>query len=479
MTKYFSHKLVYLLLVFLILPVQISFAADDFKVVVSIKPVYSIMAGLMKDIAEPVLLINEDKTPFNFTVEERHRRLLRDAKLVIWTGAELEKSLQEMIVQLPAETEVVELLASDRLKILPDRNDYELRDPFFWLDDRNMLILLDMLVEKLVELDPMRSHIYSRNHREMLKPLLKIDREYEYGYRGMKAGLGVQYYDVLQYFEQAYALHNLGALATTPHQPVDAKKLLNVGGVIKNREAACLFVDKSMPADHLDLLVSGQVINIGELDVFGMQFNPGPELYLELMQHNTDVIKGCLNADMDAASQARQAAASEDFPASGVIGGRFILTNHLGQTFTEQDMKGHYALIFFGYTSCPDICPTSLMVLTQAFKLLDDDIKEQVVPYFISVDPERDSIEVLKDYVSYFTPKLVGLTGSQQMIKRVAGQFKAKYEKVEISSSKAGLYNMDHTSSLFFMAPDGRFITKFANGITPDELAKQLQLIIH
>ena len=89
-----------------------------------------------------------------------------------------------------------------------------------------------------------------------------------------------------------------------------------------------------------------------------------------------------------------------------------------------------------------------------------------------------DSVEVLKNYVGYFTAELVGLTGSPQMIKRVAEQFRAKYEKVKGTSSQPGFYNMDHTSSLFFMAPDGQFITKFANGITPDDLVKQLEAII-
>jgi cytochrome oxidase Cu insertion factor (SCO1/SenC/PrrC family)/ABC-type Zn2+ transport system substrate-binding protein/surface adhesin len=472
------HKMRYLPLVILLVAFEAA-ATEKFSVVVSIKPIHSLVAGLMKDVAVPGLLIDQGDKPFEFVLGEQGKQLLREASLVIWVGQELERSLQKTIKALPQDSQVMELLASQRLKILPSRHDLDTRDPYFWLDDRNMLILLDEIVEKLIELDPVRSHIYSRNHRELLKPLLKIDKEYEYGYRGMKAGLGVQYYDVLQYFEQAYALNNLGAVGATPYQDVGAVKLLNVGRVIRNNQAACLFIDKSMPADHVDLLTSGTSINIGELDVFGLQFEAGPELYLKLMQYNTDVIKRCLNADMEAASAARQQATSVKFPATGEIGGRFILSDHLGMTFTEQDMKGSYALIFFGYTSCPDICPTSLMVLSQAFSQLDEDIKKQVKPYFISVDPERDSVDVIKEYVNYFTPELVGLTGSKQMIRRVADQFKAKYEKVETDSSEPGFYNMDHTSSLFMMGPDGRFITKFANGITPDELVRQLNSIVH
>jgi len=101
------------------------------------------------------------------------------------------------------------------------------------------------------------------------------------------------------------------------------------------------------------------------------------------------------------------------------------------------------------------------------------------VPYFITVDPQRDSAEVLNDYVKYFDKRIVGLTGSKQMIKRVVDQFKAKYQKVEDDNNQDPLmYVMDHTASLYLMAPDGRFITKFANGITPDVLADELAAII-
>ncbi|MCK4676217.1 MAG: SCO family protein, partial [Gammaproteobacteria bacterium] len=94
-------------------------------------------------------------------------------------------------------------------------------------------------------------------------------------------------------------------------------------------------------------------------------------------------------------------------------------------------------------------------------------------------DPQRDSVELLDDYVKYFDKRLVGLTGSEQMIKRVVDQFKAKYQKVENENEQDPLfYTMDHTASLYLMAPDGRFITKFAHGISPDVLADELAAII-
>jgi len=471
-----------LLVAFLLLIVSsVSLAnVNPSEIVVSIKPIHSIVTGLMKDIGTPALLIKDPQTPFEFTVTANETAQLKAAKLVIWVGPELEKNLEPVIAQLPSSTTVVELLANSRLKILPSRSDPALRDPFFWMDDRNIIILLDDLTELLIQIDPARSHIYARNRREMLVPLRRIDKEYEYGYRGLKAGTGVTYFDTLQYFEQAYALGILDRVAGTPWDSETAADMLKVRKRIQQKEAVCLFVDTSMHAGNLELIVKDQQINIGKLDVLGRNFSAGADLYLKMMQYNTDVIKQCLNADMDDAATARLVAADGWDNMPDGLRGRFILTDHNGKIFTEQDMQGKYALIFFGYTHCPDVCPTSLAVLTQALKR--PTVKEQVdkiIPYFITVDPLRDTAEVLNDYVKYFDKRLVGLTGSEQMIKRVVDQFRAKFQKEEIDKEQDPLlYTMDHTASLFLMAPDGSFITKFAHGISPDVLADELAAII-
>ena len=447
--------------------------ADNFSVVVSIKPIHSILSGLMKDSVEPVLLIDGNDTPYSFELNARQEAALEDADLVIWVGPELEQSLQASLQKLDSNTEVMELLANEALKILPSRKRDGTRDPFFWLDDRNALILLDELALALIAADPARSHIYTRNRRDMLKPLKKIDREYEYGYRGLKAGMGVQYFDTLQYFEQAYALTTLDTVDVSPRDKGDAASLLKVRERLINKEATCLFTEKGMPADNLPLLIEGQDVNVGELDSLGMQFEAGPELYLRLMQYNTDTIKRCLNADMDEALAARSAAVADNSPAVDGLGGRFILTDHMGNTVTEQDLLGHYSLMYFGYTFCPDVCPTGLQTLTMALEQMGKEAR-RIQPYFITVDPDRDSVEVMRTYVGYFNPRLTGLTGSTAMIKRVADQFGAKFERVEDGSSDPDHYTMDHSASFYLMGPDGRFISKFAYGIDAETLAREL-----
>ncbi len=466
------YKMRLLPVLLLLFVCQISPAADYFNVVVSIKPVHSIVAGLMKDIGKPQLLIDGEQTPYNFALDKTHHEKLQQANLLIWVGPELETSLVSVVSSLHPDARVIELLSNDNMKILSSRHNPNVRDPFFWLDYRNILILVDELTRLFIEIDPQRSHVYSRNRLEMLKPLLKIDKEYEYSYRGMTVGTVIQYFDMLQYFEQAYALNSLGYVRTSLSEPITGKTLLTLHGKIRNHRVNCLLTDKSLPAEYAGMLYEAGNINTAELDVFGTHFEPGEDLYLKLMEFNTGAIRDCLGADKVQSVENSDALTAH-------IGGNFILTDHQGQAFTERDMLGSYALIFFGYTSCPDICPTSLMILSQTFKDIDPTVKKQLVPYFISVDPERDTPDKLKSYVSFFTPELVGLTGTKDMIRRVADQFRAKYEKVDDQPPRAGSYTIDHTASLFLMGPDGRYITKFANGIAPDELKRQLQTIIH
>lgn len=448
-------------------------AASDFDVVVSVKPVYSILAGLMKDVAQPELLISGQQTPFDFKLKPSQLERMKKAKLVIWVGPELEKTLQPAIKKLPDNVRVIELLSQPELKILPSQVNEKQRNPFFWMDDRNAIIMLDMLTRVLIKMDPLRSHIYERNRLRLLKPLKRIDREYEYGYRGLKSGVGVQYYDTLYYFEQAYALKVLDQVTDTPWDKAATQSLLRVRERLVSRQANCLFLDQSMPAENAQLITEGLEVNTGVLDVLGRHFKADESLYIKLMNFNTDVIKQCLNANMADAATARSAASKDEILDNDVIGGRFILTDQNGELVTEEDLKNHYSLIYFGYTSCPDVCPTALSTLTAALKKLGDKGKN-IQPYFITVDPDRDTVDVMRDYVKYFDPRLIGLTGPPEMIQRVADQFNVRFEKGDVDPKDPEQYTMDHPASLFLMAPDGQFITKLAYGISAQTLAQKL-----
>ncbi len=199
-----------------------------------------------------------------------------------------------------------------------------------------------------------------------------------------------------------------------------------------------------------------------------MQHVPFPSLLALSLALVFSLVSGAAAAEtVPAANQ------EEDVQASS-INGRFLLMNHFGEAVTDQDYRGKFQLITFGYTFCPDICPTTLVNMAQALKLLGGSA-ERIQPLFISVDPERDTPKVLREYVAYFHPDIIGLTGTPDLVRRAADNFKVKYEKVVDPNRDPKLYSVDHSAGIYLMSPDGQFIAKFAHALPPDELAKRIR----
>lgn len=174
-------------------------------------------------------------------------------------------------------------------------------------------------------------------------------------------------------------------------------------------------------------------------------------------------------------SGAAAAVAAESQPAEAealpAVGSRFILNTHDGRTVTDEDFRGRHLLVFFGYTHCPDICPSSLLTVARVLELLGDQAKH-VQPLFITVDPARDTRQVLSEFVPHFDARIVGLTGNEQMIERVAKGYRAKYARVD---GRDGTYSVDHTATLFHMGPAGEYIGRFPYETTAEKIAEDLR----
>ena len=159
------------------------------------------------------------------------------------------------------------------------------------------------------------------------------------------------------------------------------------------------------------------------------------------------------------------------------IGGPFQLTDHTGKAVTEADFRGRSMLIFFGYTYCPDVCPTTLYEVARAMNALGDKAAA-VTPVFISVDPERDTPARLKDYVANFHPSIVGLTGTPDQIKQVAKEYRVYYAKVPDKAGDPNAYLMDHSSVIYLMGPDGAFKAHFSHDTPGDAMAAKLKTLL-
>ena len=156
------------------------------------------------------------------------------------------------------------------------------------------------------------------------------------------------------------------------------------------------------------------------------------------------------------------------------IGGPFSLVDQTGRPTTDKDFQGRFMLIYFGYTYCPDVCPTVLTEMAQAVDMLGP-LGEKVTPVFITIDPERDRPEHLKEYIGYFHPRMVGLTGTPAQVAAAAKAYRVYSAKVAASKTDAMDYSMDHTSIVYLMGPDGAFKAHFTHGTTADALAKRIK----
>jgi protein SCO1/2 len=155
-----------------------------------------------------------------------------------------------------------------------------------------------------------------------------------------------------------------------------------------------------------------------------------------------------------------------------LVGGPFELTDHNGNKVTDQTYRGRMMLIYFGFTYCPDACPTALGVMSAALDKLDM-AADRVVPILITVDPERDTPQVLKDYVSNFHPAMVGLTGTPEQIAQVAKAYRVYYQKAPGATAED--YLMDHTLMIYLMNGEGKFVKHFSPEATPDQIADEIR----
>lgn len=154
--------------------------------------------------------------------------------------------------------------------------------------------------------------------------------------------------------------------------------------------------------------------------------------------------------------------------AEALVGGPFQLIGAEGKTVTDADFRGHPFLVYFGYTHCPDVCPTTLAQVSEVLQRLPG---QPIKLLFITVDPERDTAKIMADYVSSFDPRFVGLSGNLDQIAAIEKEYRVYSRK---APSKDGDYTMDHSSIVYLMDANGAFVEAFNLDRKPDEAAKEL-----
>jgi len=158
---------------------------------------------------------------------------------------------------------------------------------------------------------------------------------------------------------------------------------------------------------------------------------------------------------------------------SSGIGGEFSLISHTGETVTDKTFSGAPFMVFFGFTHCPDVCPTALFEMSEALRATGEK-GEKLRALYITVDPERDTTDVLKNYMSSFDPRVIGLTGSPEAIQNVARAYRAYYKKVPTKES----YTMDHSAAVYLMDKNGQFLRVIDLKRPPETVAKELLAVL-
>jgi len=156
------------------------------------------------------------------------------------------------------------------------------------------------------------------------------------------------------------------------------------------------------------------------------------------------------------------------------IGGPFTLVDQTGKTVTDRTYDGSFRLIYFGYTFCPDACPTELQVMAQALETMGPD-GAKVQPIFVTIDPARDTEAQMAKYVPLFDKRLAGLTGSAEQIAAVAKAYKVYYSKAPPTGSDPSAYGMNHSSFVYLMDPAGKFLTVFSSDTDADKMAADIK----
>jgi len=159
-------------------------------------------------------------------------------------------------------------------------------------------------------------------------------------------------------------------------------------------------------------------------------------------------------------------------PGGVSVGGPFTLVDTTGATVTDATFRGRWMLVYFGYTYCPDVCPTELQTVVAALDTIGP-LAERIVPVFITIDPERDTPAALAEYVKLFDDRLVGLTGTKDQVAAAARAYRVYYARANATSTTA--YLMDHSSFIYLIGPDGAFRALFRQGMSATDLADALK----
>jgi zinc transport system substrate-binding protein len=299
-------------------------AADPVKVVASVKPIHSLVAGVMKGVAEPGLLVKGAASPHSFNLRPSDARALNQADLVFWVGEDLETFLTKPIQSLAGKAQPVALMEESGLTLLPTReggawekhedhaheaghddhahedhaheDEHGTHDAHVWLDVDNARKMVATIAGKLSERDSANAARYQANAASLTERLTALDAELKTTLAPIKERPFVVFHDAYHYLEDRYGLNAVGAITVSPDQRPSAQRLSQLRSKISSLDAACVFAEPQFEPTLVATVVEKTAAKRGTLDPLGAALDDGPELYFTLMRGMAASLVSCLKA---------------------------------------------------------------------------------------------------------------------------------------------------------------------------------------
>jgi len=289
-------------------------AAEPPRVVVSIAPVHSLIAGLMKGIATPELLVKGGVSHHGFSLRPSHMRTITQADVIFWLGAEAETFLKRPLASARPEQRIFNLMQSPGLALLDarsgeawqaeheekgpgshdQRHEDEAIDPHIWLDPLNAEAMVKAATAVLIEADPERAAQYQENSDRLLFRLQNLDMELRDAVALAQGKPYLVFHDAYQYFEHRYGLKAAAAISISPERRPGARRLREIQHRLKEIDAHCIFVEPQFPSSFFLFFIGKGEYYTGTLDPLGIDIPPGPDMYFILMRRLSSSLVDCL-----------------------------------------------------------------------------------------------------------------------------------------------------------------------------------------
>ena len=279
------------------------------QVVVSIKPVHSLVAAIMEGVGTPTLLIDAAASPHTHYLKPSHARTLESAQVIVWVGPQLESFLSKPLKVLAATAKLIELAKIPALHRLAlrhtatfgdheyDEHDNPDFDIHFWLDPSNARIIADAVTNTLIELDAANANRYRANNDSLANQLSKLETEIATVLQPVQNRPFVVLHDAYQYFEHRFSLAAIGSIIISPEVLPGAARIRQIQRKVRQLNVVCVFSEPQTESAYINLVTPGAPIRIGSLDPLGIGIKAGPVLYFDLIRAMADSMRDCLSDD--------------------------------------------------------------------------------------------------------------------------------------------------------------------------------------